>query len=251
MVVKAVYVDVDGTLTGPGGDLFWNGTVRVAEALVRAREAGVAVVPVSGRGRLQVFELCRLLGLPRAIGELGCVHVEGRQVRYELGDFPFTGVTPVEAMHAKGAVLAALDLGLTPHDPWNEGREATYLLRGTVDEAEASAVLAARGFDWCCLLDNGRLAREGRLHSYHLAPAGTGKAFGVRIDRAAHGLAVEDVVYVGDAASDLACAAEVARCWLVANADPDLEWPHRTHGQYGDGVAEVLEGLLSEGTDRP
>ena len=41
-------------------------------------------------------ELCRLLGLPRGIGELGCVHLEGNEVRYELGDFPFVGETPVE-----------------------------------------------------------------------------------------------------------------------------------------------------------
>jgi hydroxymethylpyrimidine pyrophosphatase-like HAD family hydrolase len=218
----------------------------VAGALVEAAEAGLAVVPVSGRGRVQVFELCRLLGLPRGVAELGCVHVNGREVRYELGDFPFHGETPVEAMLDRGAVQAALHLGLEPHEPWNEGREATYLLRGSVDVADANTHLAAQGFAWCELLDNGVLQRAVETRVYHLAPAGTGKPFGVRADRLHHGLGREDVAYVGDSASDLACAAEVGRCWLVGNADPALDWPHRTTGSYGDGVAEVVERLLDQ-----
>lgn len=238
-----LYVDVDGTLVGPGGNLFWNSSTRVADALVRARGGGLAVVPVSGRGRIQVFELSRLLGFPRGVAELGCVHVEGHEVRYELGRFPFTGETPVEAMHQRGAIQAALDLGLEPHDPWNEGRQATYLLRGEADVGTANTLLAERGFDWCELVDNGVLASRG-MHAYHLVPAGTGKPFGVRADRRHHGLAAEDAAYVGDSASDLACAPEVGRCWLVANADPALEWPHRTTGSYGDGVAEVIDSLL-------
>ncbi|MFP5320193.1 MAG: HAD family hydrolase [Acidimicrobiia bacterium] len=247
--MPVLYVDVDGTLVGPGGDLLWNGSTRLVEALLAARRGGVEVVPVSGRGPVQVFELCRLLGLPRGIGELGCVHVDvaGHQVRYELGRFPFSGVTPVEAMHGRGAVAAACALGLEPHEPWNEGREATYLLRGRVHLAEANAAMAAQGFGWCELVDNGELPRRGRsVHAYHLAPAGTGKASGVRADRLHHGRARDDTTYVGDSASDLACAPEVGRLWLVSNADPELDWPHRTTGAYGDGVAEVLRGLLAQ-----
>src|SRR5205807_1115646 len=111
-------------------------------------------------------------------------------VRYELGDFPFVGETPVEAMLARGAVQAAIELGLEAHDPWNEGREATYLLRGSVDMTAANAALIGRGFGWTELIDNGALpTRPGRPHVYHLAPAGTGKAFGVRIDRLHHHVA--------------------------------------------------------------
>ena len=235
--MKVLYADVDGTLVGPGGSLFWNGSTRVAEALVRATQAGLAVVPVSGRGRVQVFELCRLLGLRRGIAELGCVHVDGREVRYELGGFPFKGETPVEAMLSRGAVAAATELGLEPHEPWNDGRVATYLLRGEVDVDAANVRLASLGFGWCHLADNG--------HAYHLAPAGTGKAAGVRADRAHHGLATEETAYVGDSLSDLACAAEVGRAWLVANADPAIAGVERTPGRYGDGVAYVVDQLLS------
>ncbi len=244
-MTRALYVDVDGTLVGPGGDALWGGSTRLVEALLRCRSAGVAVVPVTGRGRVQVRELCRLLGLPRGIAELGCVHVEGPEVRYELGRFPFTGRTPVEAMEAEGAIALLTGLAdLEPHDPWNEGRVATFVLRGKAEVGAANEALGDHGLPWCQLVDNGVLRRDG-LHAYHLAPVGTGKAEGVRIDRDHHGLAREDVVYVGDAAADLACAGEVGQCWLVANADPALEWPLRTPGAYGDGVAEVVDRLLS------
>lgn len=244
--VKVLYVDVDGTLVGPGGDLFWGDSTGAAEALLRARRAGLDIVPVSGRGRVQVFELCRLLGLSRGVAELGCIHITGRDTRYELGDFPFVGETPVEAMLGRGAVQVAFDAGLEPHDPWNEGREATYLLRGSVDVDQVNGALRAAGFGWCELLDNGRLSRRpgGQVHAYHLAPAGTGKPYGVRLDRLHHGLDRADTAYVGDSASDLDCAAEVGLCWLVANADGSLDWPRRTKTAYGDGVGEVIALLL-------
>ena len=245
MRVSTLYVDVDGTLVGPGGDLFWDGTARLAEALLAARAAGIAVVPVSGRGRVQVRELCRLLGLNRGLGELGCVHLEGNEVRYELGSFPIVGETPVEAMVGGGVLDLVLSQGgLEPHDPWNEGREATLILRGKADVDTTNALLAAHGFGWCTLVDNGALFRRPG-HAYHLAPSGTGKGAGVAVDRRRHGLKREEAVYVGDSAADLACAPEVGECWLVANADPALAWPLRTQAPYGAGVAEVIRRVLA------
>ena len=244
MTVRVLYVDVDGTLVGPGGDLLWDGSARTVDALLRARAEGLDIVPVTGRGRVQVFELCRLLGFPRGIGELGCVHIEGREVRYELGDFPFVGRTPVEAMHDEGAVDFVLrQAELEPHEPWNAGREATYLLRGHADPAVINPALAAAGFKWCRLVDNGQMRRlQG--HAYHLAPAGTGKSVGVRIDRERHGIGAENAAYIGDSPADLDCAREVAELWLVANAEAGNEWPNRTSGSFGTGVAELIDDLL-------
>jgi len=243
--IRVLYVDVDGTLVGPGGDLLFDGSTVVVEALLAAREADLAVVPVSGRGRVQVRELCRLLGLPRGIGELGCVHLEGPEVRYELGAFPFVGETPVEAMQARGALDAVLGTNdLELHDPWNEGREATLILRGRADVGAVNGMLAKRGWEWCELVDNGALLRRAGRSAYHLAPTGTGKAQGVAVDLRRHDLRREQAVYVGDSAADLACASEVAECWLVANAEPDLDGP-RTDAPYGAGVAEVIRKVLS------
>jgi len=242
---SVLYVDVDGTLVGPGGDLFFGGTA-IVDALLAARAAGLAVVPVTGRGRVQVRELCRLLGLPRGIGELGCIHLEGREVRYELCAFPFVGETPIEAIVTRGALdLVRATAQLEPHDPWNEGREATFILRGSADVAVVNKALAHHGFDWCELVDNGGLSRSAEIHAYHLAPVGTGKVAGVAVDRARHDIDVESAFFVGDSAADLACAPEVHECWLVANADADLDWPLRTSSPYGAGVAEVISRLLS------
>ena len=243
--VRVLYVDVDGTLVGPGGDLLSDGAA-VIDALLAARVAELSVVPISGRGRVQMRELCRLLGLRRGIGELGCVHLEGPEVRYELGSFPFVGETPVEAMLSRGAFDAVLGTNdLEPHDPWNEGREATLILRGRADVDSVNAMLRARGFGWCEFIDNGALSRRPGLRAYHLAPAGTGKVHGVAVDRRRHGLGREEAVLVGDSAADLACASEVSACWLVANAEPDLDAPLRTAAPHGAGVAEVIRALLA------
>jgi hydroxymethylpyrimidine pyrophosphatase-like HAD family hydrolase len=149
-------------------------------------------------------------------------------------------------MHARGALDAVLGTNdLEMHDPWNEGREATLILRGSADVDVVNALLRDRDFGWCELVDNGALLRRPGRRAYHLAPAGTGKAHGVALDRRRHGLGREEAVYVGDSAADLACAPEVAECWLVANAEPDLAAPHRTASPYGAGVAEVIDHLLT------
>jgi HAD superfamily hydrolase (TIGR01484 family) len=244
--LRVLYVDVDGTLVSPGGDLFLDGSTALVEALLEARAAGLAVVPVTGRGRVQVRELCRLLGLPRGIAELGCIHLEGKEARYELGEFPFVGETPVEAIVERGPLdLVRATADLEPHDPWNEGREATYILRGQADVTAVNATLTEHDFAWCELVDNGDLARRPGSRAYHLAPVGTGKVAGVAVDRRHHGIDTADAVYIGDSAADLACAPEVGECWLVANATPDLEWPLRTSAPYGAGVAEVLNRFLA------
>lgn len=243
-MIRALYVDVDGTLVGPGGTLFPTDSTEVIDGLLQCRAAGVDVVLVSGRGRVQIRELCRLLGLARGIGELGGVHVEGREVTYALGQFPSgAGSTPVAALLAAGVVdLVCAGADLEPHKPWNEGREVTFLLRGDADPAAVDQVLAGAGFGWCHLADNGLLSRGGR--AYHLAPRGTGKAEGVAADRQGHGLSIADTAYVGDSAADLACRDQVGQLWLVANADPELTDAPRTSKPYGEGVAEVIAQLL-------
>ena len=112
--------------------------------------------------------------------------------------------------------------------------------------ANVNEALVEHGFGWCELVDNGALARRPGSHAFHLAPVGTGKVAGVAVDRAGHGIARTTAFYVGDSAADLACAPEVGECWLVANAEANLEWPLRTTAPYGAGVAEVLNRLLAE-----
>ena len=185
-----LFSDVDGTLVGRGGsllaDLDGRPTLAAAQALVAAGRAGLEVVLVSGRTRAQLFEACRLLGLRDAIGELGAVLVLGREAELLWGACPRDlGATPAAALARSGALAALLDAfpgRIEPHTPWTEGRQGTALLRGRVDPAEAHEALAAAGFGWASVRDNGRLRGSyphlggGEVHAYHLAPAGVSKA---------------------------------------------------------------------------
>jgi len=219
-------------------------STNIFDALLRARRAGIDVVPVSGRGRVQVRELCRLLGFPRGIGELGCMHVDDGFINWEFGDFKMEGRTPVDVMHDEGLLDLLLEFGdLKEHEPWNEGRRGTLLVRGHVDIPAAEAALAEAGAPWCQIVDNG-LTRNDTVRVYHLMPRGANKAYGVRRDLERYAIAREDSAYIGDSRADVACSDEVGQCWLVSNADPSIVWPHRTQRAFGDGVAELIDHLI-------
>jgi hydroxymethylpyrimidine pyrophosphatase-like HAD family hydrolase len=265
--VRVVYTDLDGTLVGPLGNLFHNGerelTLEPAEAIVRAHRAGLEIVPVSGRARLRMFELGRLLGLQSWMCELGGLRVYdggGRQL-LERGSYPGEG-RPADALVKASIGLSEAFAGLEPHDPWNEGREVSLLLRGDVDAAAARTWLDSNGFDWAELHDNGVIPRGfaslpgvERVRVYHLSPRGISKRLAIAADQAERGLSRDECVMVGDAPSDLACHAEVAHCYLVHNAvtkDPHLADAVKTvdnatvtNRGYGEGFADVIDSLLA------
>jgi hydroxymethylpyrimidine pyrophosphatase-like HAD family hydrolase len=257
-----LFSDVDGTLVGRDGsllaDLDGRPTLAAAEALVAAGRAGLEVVLVSGRTRAQLFEACRLLGLRDAIGELGAVLVLGRESELQWGACPRDlGATPAEALVRSGALAALLGAfpgRLEPHTPWAEGRQGTALLRGSVAVGEADAVLAARGFGWARVLDNGRLRGRyphlgGDAHAYHLLPAGVGKAAAAAAYLARRGLAAHQAAAIGDAPADLEVGAVTGAMFLVANgawaagghAEPVVVTPSPA----GDGWAEAVLALAA------
>jgi hydroxymethylpyrimidine pyrophosphatase-like HAD family hydrolase len=256
-----LFTDVDGTLVGRDGsllaDLDGRPTLAAATALVAAHRAGLEVVLVSGRTRLQLREACRLLGVRDAVGELGAVLVRGGEAELQWGAAPRDlGATPAEALERSGAlaaVLAAFPGRLEPHTPWHLGRQGTALLRGRVDAAEADAVLAGRGLGWARLLDNGRLRGTyphlgpGPTHAYHLLPAGVSKAGTAAAYLAARGLGREQAAAIGDSPADLELAGVVGAMFLVANgawaaAEGDAVL---TPSAAGEGWAEAVDALLA------
>ena len=247
-MIDTIYVDLDGTLVGPGGNICFDGTSRTVDALLRAQQGGITIVPISGRGRLQMREFRRLFGFSRAIGELGGVVLDGTEVRYQLGAYPADNSrSPVQQLEQCGALDGLRAAGLEDHDPWNEGREVSWLMRGDIESGVAEGVLHAAGCDWAHVTNNGTLS-GGRGHVFHVGPRGVSKQAGVARDRDAHGLRRESAAFVGDSPADLACASEVAPgwCFLVANAAPSLEWAPRTSSAYGLGVAEVIDAALAQ-----
>ena len=235
MTVSVVYTDLDGTMVGPHGNFFAAAdhapTLTPARALLELHRAGVALVLVSGRTRAQLVEAGLIFGADGFVAELGAVvgWNGGRSAEVLPGAMPaaYEGRAPLEVMTTAGlpdALFARWPDRLQWHAPWHAGHEADAMLRGRVDVAEVDAWLAAEGWDWLRLRDNGVLPERerpgllpGPTHVYHLMPDGLSKGAAVGWDLRRRGLSAADAVAIGDSAEDLGMAASVGRMWLVAN----------------------------------
>jgi hydroxymethylpyrimidine pyrophosphatase-like HAD family hydrolase len=263
--VKCLYVDLDGTLLGPGASLlraagggFSLDSVRALQACDRA---GVEVVIYSGRRQSSVFECARLIGSSAYIFEIGCgLVVDGELEWLTDGLEPREGASIYDQITATGAPARLLEHyagRLEVHTPWHRGREVSHLFRGLVDTVEANALVAGDGLR---VVDNGvinmSLGEIQFVHVYHLIPAGASKARGVARHMQARAYRREDCIAVGDSREDLEAAGVVGMFWLVANAserDPTLhdEIAGRpgiriADGTYGAGVYEAVITTLAE-----
>jgi hydroxymethylpyrimidine pyrophosphatase-like HAD family hydrolase len=274
-MLRCVYLDLDGTLVGPGGSLLRGGDggfalegVRALQACARAE---VEVVLYSGRRQGSVFECARLIGASAYTFEVGCGLVIDGELEWltdGVEPSPSAG-TIYEQISASGAPALLLDRfrgRLEYHTPWSIGREVSHLFRGAVDVAEAQNVLSDGGFDWLRLVDNGvvRAADEQMagfevVHAYHLIPAAASKPRAVARHMRARGYAPADCIAAGDSREDVGVAHVVGAFWLVANAlerDPLLlsELDGERHvrvaeASYGAGVYEAVVTSLAEGRD--
>jgi phosphoglycolate phosphatase len=259
--VRCLYVDLDGTLLGAGGAITRDGagafTLLGLRALEACHRAGVSVVAMSGRPRAMLAGDVRLLGIDDYVFEAGA----GFVVDGELHRLARANVREeMVASGAAGLLLHHFD-GRLEADP--QPREASQLMRGHVDVAEAQTLLAEHGHGDLRLVDNGRSYRHspaldalGRVHAYHLVEHSVSKAAGVVAHARARGLSREDCMAVGDSREDLEVAEAVGTLWLVANAvdhDPALRHDLPRHpnarlaeAAYGPGVYEAVVTTLAE-----
>ncbi len=237
--IRVIYTDLDGTMLGarasflhdPGG----NPTLEPTHALLSAQEAGIAIVPASGRALRGLITDGRLLNLPDVIAEMGAQisYGYGRDIVENYGDTPEPG-PPARVMEELGVVdllLRRFEGKLEPHLPWSAWRECTQLFRGQVDTDEVDAVLEEAGHTWLELHDNGRLhgpylgLERGAARAYHLQPRGVSKGAAVALDLGRRELDRGHAVAIGDAVADLTLASEVGVLVLVRQAvaeDADL-----------------------------
>ena len=270
--MRCVYLDLDGTLLGPGGSLLLGADGRFSLDGVRALQAcsraDVEVALYSGRRQPAVFEDARLIGARAFSFEVGC----GLVIDGEL-EWLTDGVVPSEergsiyqqiaASGAPALLLSHFEGRLEYHTPWSEGREVSHLFRGDVDLSEARALLDGAGLGWLRLVDNGvvQVASEQMpglevAHAYHLIPAAASKARAVARHMQVRGYRPEDCIAVGDSREDMEVAPAVGAFWLVANGterDPALgdEAGSRpgvrvASGAYGAGVYEAVITTLAE-----
>ncbi len=272
MPMRCLFLDLDGTLLGPGGGLFaapgGGFSLLGARALEACHRADVEVCLYSGR-RLESLERdARLLGVRAFAFEAGAgVMVDG-DLTWLTGDLRPNQRTIHEQIEDTGAPALLLDTfagRLEAHEPWSADREVSHLFRGLVDVAAANALLAEHGHDDLRLLDNGAadgdwsasIAALPQVRVYHLVPTQASKAVAVATIARMRGYAAEACVAVGDSREDIAVAGVVGTFWLVANAlvaDPELDLDARdrdnvrvTEGAHGEGVYEAVVTTLAEG----
>jgi hydroxymethylpyrimidine pyrophosphatase-like HAD family hydrolase len=270
--MRCLYVDLDGTLLGPGASLLRGADGGFALEGVRALQAcwraEVEVVLFSGRRQQSVFEDARLIGSSSYIFELGCgLVVDGELQWLTDGVLPSpergTIYDQIEASGAPALLLERYAGRLEYHTPWSIGREVSHLFRGKVELDEVAGVLEEAGLGWLRLVDNGVIHEHARrfpdlpiVHAYHLIPAGSSKARAVARHMQARAYSVADCIAVGDSREDMDAAAAVQTFWLVANAlqrDPTLESDVRRRPgirlaseTYGAGVYEAVVTTLAE-----
>jgi hydroxymethylpyrimidine pyrophosphatase-like HAD family hydrolase len=245
--ITHVYTDLDGTLLAPGGRLLTShdGTPssNCAEALVQLKNAGIEVVPVTGRNREQCAEITRLLDLGSFIGELGGIAQSGYGAKatshYNLGawanctlapglapgELP-ANTTPIDLIRKSGVIeqlFATFPGKLERHNPYRDNREVTCMLRGQLDMAQANSILATQALP-LQLADNGaihptvhHLVDVDEIHVYHLMPAGCSKGAAVAADMQNRGIDPASCIAIGDAVSDVAMGDHTAYFVLAGN----------------------------------
>lgn len=249
--MRALYLDLDGTLFGDGGSLLRDEdggfSLLGARALEAVARVGAELVLFSGRRRSMLHENARVLGAGSYVFEAGAGYVlsDGRG-NWDAPEW-LTGELRREAIAASGAIELLIDaFGGTPDglrlDADQEGREVTIFLRGAFDVRAANELLIESGYSELRVLDNGP--------ALHLLPCGISKGRAVAAHRRARGYAPEECVAIGDSREDLGAADAVGTFWLVANGlehDPSLRdlvarTPNAqvTEASYGEGVYEAV-----------
>lgn len=240
---RVVYLDLDGTLLGPGGSAlrdeggaFTHDGVRALEA---AHRAGAAVVLASGRSRPRLEAVRQVLGADGILPEMGAL---------DAGYPVEPGQTVHEAIAATGIPEALLraEPRLRVHAPAQAGREGSHVFAGRIGPAAHELVREMSG-GMLRLADNGRVG-DG-AHVYHLLPAHASKAEAVARDVAARGVEPADCLAVGDSGQDLDMGGAVGAVAIVRNgADADPAVAARaawvTRGSYGAGVLEAITAWL-------
>jgi len=274
--MRALYVDLDGTLLGPDGALFraadFSFTLAGARALEACQRAGVEVVLMSGRRQVTVAENARLMAQTAYIFEAGsCLVLDGEELWLTGNYQPEPQASIHDQIEASGAPAMLLETyagRLEYHDPWHRGREVSHLFRGLVDAAEVDVLLEREGHGGLRLVDNGGVHRRSpalveleAVRAYHLVPRGASKGNAVARHMRARQIDPADAIAVGDSREDLETSRHVGAFWFVANAlerDPTLHAViagrsnvHVAEASHGAGVYEaVVTTLATRGSAR-
>jgi hydroxymethylpyrimidine pyrophosphatase-like HAD family hydrolase len=244
---RCCYIDLDSTLLGFGGSILRTGDNAPTEAGIRAltalQAAEVPFVFVSGRSRLRLETIGRLVGAHSVLAELGAL---------EAGYPTAPSQTVLDAVSATGILdeLLAREPRLEIHPGAIWGREGSHCLRG-IASADTAQWVAAYSGGALRFADNGRIG-PGDVHVFHVLPTGASKEASVRSHLRAYGFDPAACLAVGDSVEDMAISTCVGTFALVRNgaeADPALAARARwiTRAAHGAGVLEAVTQWLEHG----
>ena len=220
MVVKALACDFDGTLASE--DRLHPDAL---EALVRAREAGLRIILVTGRTFFELTRVCERLDL------FDAVVAENGAVLY----FPASAIIRDQGPPPPNRLLAELDRrGIA----YQVGRVIVGVARG--DEPAVREALAAAGVSRDVIHNRARLM---------LLPAGVSKGRGAERIFQTLGLSFHDVMGLGDAENDLdlfrACGWTGCPGDAVDALKEQADWVFP--GEDGQAIASAITGPILQG----
>ena len=253
--VRYVFTDLDGTMLAPGScalaDAKGNPSIEFVSTLLALKQAGIEVIPCSGRNRSMLHEDIRLLGLNSFIGEMGgLLMIDNSESRwdYYTADMPYNpawGYSPHECIEATGILdeFSTRWPGLLEyHNDMSTGykhREVTVGLRGEVPDEEARAIIEASGaeLDWG---DNGFLNYISAPTTLKLPEGVKGRAFNIMPRGLNKGR-------IGDATSDFLMADYCDTFFLVENGlkNPTAEAFLASHDNAFVTQGRIVDGWVS------
>jgi Cof subfamily protein (haloacid dehalogenase superfamily) len=275
-LIRLVATDLDGTIVGPDGSV----SDRTVEALRAVAAAGAHVVIVTGRPTRWMADVASRLG-----GRGTALCANGAVV-YDLGSQRVLQVTELErpaaaavvahARQALGAPTFALELtsGLV-RDPgylprWDSDQRRVHPIDDLVGEAvsgpggadaadrvikllvrdetsDADSMLAAMA----PLLDGLAVPTHSNVHDCLVEVSALGVDKGAALARLAMGWGIRarEVVAFGDMPNDVPMLEWAGEGYAVEGGHPAAlaGAPRRAGAVTEDGVAQVLEALLSQG----
>ena len=226
MNLKALALDVDGTITENGGVINLD-----AASMVRWLEGtGCRIIFVSGRSAWELFALAIYLGTTKVVvGENGGVIATSPIHFAVLGD-----KAPCQEAYD---ILEKKIGGLKPRLVFP--RLAEVVLDRTFDADEGRRVLKESGLP---------VVLNDSMYAYHLSPVGIDKASGLKKALTLLEIKAEDTVAIGDSDTDIPlfdlCGYSVA----LGNA-PDSTKKKASHSVtngYGSGLVDAIQHVMQK-----
>lgn len=262
--VRMVATDLDGTLLQPDGSV----STRTALAVRAARDAGIHVIPITGRPPHVTWDIVRRAGLgPLGVCSNGAALVDVASM--EVVELVTIGADVAAALVAEmrelfpDAAFALEGVGCFIHekgflDPkwawdWDEPLDEVQDIADAINASCTKLIMRRPGFSARELLsqletdvsEKGHITSSG-LDWVEIGAPGISKAYS--LERACHrlGVAVSEVLAVGDNHNDLTVLAWAGRAAAPSNAIPEVlaAVQYVLPSNADDGVAQLLEQLV-------